>query len=235
MRTLSTRWGLLLCAAAAWLAAAPAPAATTFNIVPLDLGDGYRVSGTLTTDGTIGALAPANFTAWNIEAALTSVLARYTPSNTKAQILGRGSRVGRQPHRRRRARRLDRRRLAALPLAQRLHRPLGAAGPIAASSSPSGGTGVLCGWRRVRFPPAQGSLLDASSDVAAKESAPGSSVFDLVPLAFGGGVTMSGNDHHGRAAGRRLRDQGLGHRGDRGHRGASSTGAIVASPSCGAS
>ncbi|MEM1168336.1 MAG: PEP-CTERM sorting domain-containing protein [Cyanobacteria bacterium P01_H01_bin.35] len=40
--------------------------AATFNITPLDFGDGFVATGTITTDDTIGALTADNLTSWNI-------------------------------------------------------------------------------------------------------------------------------------------------------------------------
>ncbi|MGB3507978.1 MAG: PEP-CTERM sorting domain-containing protein, partial [Microcoleaceae cyanobacterium] len=40
--------------------------AMTFNLTPLDFGDGFKASGTITTDGTIGALTGDNLASWNV-------------------------------------------------------------------------------------------------------------------------------------------------------------------------
>ena len=65
----------------ALLCAACAPAAATdFNIVSLPLGGGLSLSGTFSTDGTIGVLQPANFTAWHVVIRSSTTLA-YTPLN----------------------------------------------------------------------------------------------------------------------------------------------------------
>jgi hypothetical protein len=59
---------------AALLAAGPRPAAAgLYQLTPLDLGSGVSVTGTVATDGTIGALSAGNFTAWNITVTLTTV------------------------------------------------------------------------------------------------------------------------------------------------------------------
>jgi len=40
--------------------------ATQFHLAPRDLGAGYRLMGSITTDGTLGALGGANLMAWNL-------------------------------------------------------------------------------------------------------------------------------------------------------------------------
>lgn len=40
--------------------------ATRFNLVPLDLGSGWSMGGTVDTDGTVGTLGAANIASWNI-------------------------------------------------------------------------------------------------------------------------------------------------------------------------
>lgn len=40
--------------------------ATEFQVVPLDLGSGFTLSGTISTDGTTGSLSASNINAWNI-------------------------------------------------------------------------------------------------------------------------------------------------------------------------
>jgi len=55
---------------------------TDFTLVPLDLGSGYSVAGTISTDGTVGPLRGSNLTNWDIVVTQASDLAVYTPANT---------------------------------------------------------------------------------------------------------------------------------------------------------
>lgn len=47
-------------------------AATTFRLTPIHLGNGYVVTGTIETDGSIGYLTPAKFTKWKITVTQTT-------------------------------------------------------------------------------------------------------------------------------------------------------------------
>ena len=49
-----------ICLAAAHLSA------TEFQVTPLDLGSGFTLTGTISTDGTVGSLNATNITAWNV-------------------------------------------------------------------------------------------------------------------------------------------------------------------------
>jgi hypothetical protein len=55
---------------------------STFNLVSPVFGDGVTISGTVTTDGTIGSLSAANFTQWNIVVKQT-VDTVFTPANSR--------------------------------------------------------------------------------------------------------------------------------------------------------
>ena len=46
--------------------------ATTFTLKPIKLTNGWQVTGTITTDGTVGPLAPANITNWNLQVVQTT-------------------------------------------------------------------------------------------------------------------------------------------------------------------
>ncbi len=187
MRTLSTRWGLLLCAAAAWLAAAPAPAATTFNIVPLDLGTLQSLRHP--HHGRHDRCARACELHGLEHRGGTHFRARPLHAlEHEGPILGRAASGGSLT-------------VAAAPDASTDGGSLLFRSPSVfidlwaqpadfTSSSPSGGQASYAAGAAFDFLPLR--QPDGSSYVAAKESAPGSSVFDLVPLAFGGGVTMSG-------------------------------------------
>lgn len=65
----------LVCAVAA--SAAP----LTLRLKPLALSNGWTVTGTITTDGTVGPLLPANVTAWNLSVVQTSDLV-WTQTNS---------------------------------------------------------------------------------------------------------------------------------------------------------
>ena len=54
--------------------------ATTFQLQPRDLGAGFSFAGTLTTDGTVGALDAGNVLAWDIVVTQTAEI-HYTPQN----------------------------------------------------------------------------------------------------------------------------------------------------------
>jgi len=54
--------------------------ATEFQIESIALPGGISIFGTLTTDGTIGPLTAANFTAWNVTVRQTTVY-RFDPTN----------------------------------------------------------------------------------------------------------------------------------------------------------
>lgn len=67
---------------AASLAAGLRPAAATqFRISPIDLGSGMTISGTITTDGSIGPLSGANITSWNLTVTTVTDIV-YTTANT---------------------------------------------------------------------------------------------------------------------------------------------------------
>ena len=53
-----TLFALLLCS--------PSWADLRYDLVPRDLADGYHVSGSITTDGTLGQLSPANFVSFDV-------------------------------------------------------------------------------------------------------------------------------------------------------------------------
>ena len=54
---------------------------TVFNLTPTTLSNGWTVSGTVTTDGTIGYLAPANITDWNLKIVQTTDMV-WTQANS---------------------------------------------------------------------------------------------------------------------------------------------------------
>lgn len=71
---------VLLCLAAA----AGAAQATDFQITPIKVPGGTVIFGTLSTDGTLGALTPANLTAWNI-VVRTTTSTIFDPSHPGGQ------------------------------------------------------------------------------------------------------------------------------------------------------
>ncbi len=55
--------------------------ATTFQVSPLDLGSGFTLSGTISTDGATGVLTGADVTAWSLKVtSITDIV--YTHANT---------------------------------------------------------------------------------------------------------------------------------------------------------
>ena len=51
---------------------AASAAQTVFKLKPMVLTNGWTVTGTITTDGTVGLLAPANIVAWNLKVVQTT-------------------------------------------------------------------------------------------------------------------------------------------------------------------
>ncbi len=47
---------------------------TVFNLTPIPLTNGWKVTGTITTDGTVGALGAANIVDWNLKVVQTTDL-----------------------------------------------------------------------------------------------------------------------------------------------------------------
>jgi hypothetical protein len=168
--------------------ALPAGAATTFNVSPLDLGDGYTVSGTVTTDGATGALVRADLTAWNLRVTHVERLATYTPANTVRDLVGIGLSGGTLT-------------VATSPdgtsdggqLQFRLPSPFvdlyAQIADFTLSSHPGGQASFAWGS-------ASGSLAlgqpNGTSYVAGTQRPADPLVFDLVTLDFGAGVTLSG-------------------------------------------
>lgn len=69
------------------LAAATLAQASTFMLAPRDLGDGFSFSGTISTDGTVGALSAANITGWSLTVVSVSDTF-YTSGNTSNRSSG---------------------------------------------------------------------------------------------------------------------------------------------------
>lgn len=189
---MTTRISLLEPLAGAILAIAtialPAGAATTFNVTPLDLGDGYTVSGTVTTDGATGALAPADFTAWSLRVTHVERLATYTPANTAQDVVDIGFSGGKLT-------------VATSPdgasdggrLQFRSPSPfvdLYAQIADFTLSSPPGGQASFA-WGSASGFLALGQP-NGTSYVAGTQRPTDPLVFDLVTLDFGAGVTLSG-------------------------------------------
>lgn len=87
MRTRTSLHTLLVAVSLAALAGTTTRAADlTFRIAPIDLGDGYSIGGSITTDGTIGNLTGANITRWNVAVESSTNLATYTHLNTHANL-----------------------------------------------------------------------------------------------------------------------------------------------------
>lgn len=58
-----------------------APGSTVFKLVPVDFPSGTVLSGSITTDGSTGAISAAQITDWKINATETTEV-RYTPANS---------------------------------------------------------------------------------------------------------------------------------------------------------
>lgn len=87
MHTRTPRRTLLVAISLVALAGTTTRAAElTFRIATIDLGDGYSIGGSITTDGTIGALTGANITRWNVAVESSTNLATYTHLNTNAHL-----------------------------------------------------------------------------------------------------------------------------------------------------
>lgn len=72
---------LMTFAAALWLAAAAGSAgATDFQVTPIKVPGGTVIFGTVSTDGTVGVLTPANLTSWNIVVRTTTTVT-FDPSH----------------------------------------------------------------------------------------------------------------------------------------------------------
>ena len=54
---------------------------TVFNLIPINLSNGWSVSGTVTTDGTTGYLSPANILDWNLKIVQTTDMV-WTQTNS---------------------------------------------------------------------------------------------------------------------------------------------------------
>jgi hypothetical protein len=73
----------LMLATVFFLAITAGASGTTFKLAPIHMDNGYVVTGTVDTDGTIGFLTPANFVKWNIVVTQTTDLV-FTEKNTSA-------------------------------------------------------------------------------------------------------------------------------------------------------
>jgi hypothetical protein len=62
--------------------------ATVFNLKPIPLTNGWKVTGTITTDGTVGALAAANILDWNLKVVQTSDFFWTEKDSSDANISG---------------------------------------------------------------------------------------------------------------------------------------------------
>src|SRR5947209_3276666 len=56
---------------------------TTFKLRPVNLGNGYMITGTIATDGTVGYLSASNFVKWNISVTQTTDMV-FDETNTTA-------------------------------------------------------------------------------------------------------------------------------------------------------
>lgn len=65
-------WKLLSVVALLALSIAASAAPVTFKLKPVKLTNGWALTGTITTDGTVGSLSPANITNWNLQLVQTT-------------------------------------------------------------------------------------------------------------------------------------------------------------------
>lgn len=160
--------------------------ATTFQVTPLDLGSGFSLTGSITTDGTLGALSSTNVTGWQFTVSeVTDTF--YTKANT-VNVSNLVEATGNQ-----------------------LRVPASADGTVDGGTlSFSGGrryavqvadfTGPNAAGGQAYY--VNGGAFDAvplsqppgATYVAATAASAGGSVFDLKPIAFAGGITtMTGS------------------------------------------
>jgi hypothetical protein len=182
--------GLILGMPIASLMMANPATASIFNLTPLELGNGLTVSGTVTTNGTIGNLSASNFTAWNITVQSVNEIV-YNKTNSPSAI---SSLVSVTPDRQKIT-------VATSPdgfedggtLEFFRRRPDIYSVGLANFTSPflPGGQAFYVNGGNFDFLPL--NQPDATDYVAAQASSPGSNIFNLVPLYFQDGITtMSG-------------------------------------------
>jgi len=70
------------------LAISASAAQTVFNLRPINLTNGWRVTGTITTDGTTGVLAPANILSWDLKVVQTTDMVWTDKDSTALNISG---------------------------------------------------------------------------------------------------------------------------------------------------
>lgn len=179
-------YGIAACAAL--LAGASQAHALAFDIRPIDFGNGIVASGTINTTGN-----SAMIDGWNISVTMTEQLARYRPANTGLRnvSLASVSADGQQ---------LD---VATSPdsaggadggtLGFRAPNPFMDLGvwlaDFSAGALPGGQSQYLAGAAFDIVPLGQ---ADGTRWLAATARAGGANLFDLVPIDFGGGVTVHG-------------------------------------------
>jgi hypothetical protein len=189
--TRSTELGLLtpmLLTAACLLLPATNVSGTSFRLTPVDLGGGYSITGSVTTDGTLGDLGPGNFTSWKITVrSLTEVF--YTPANTPGAGLtdvftdGQRMTVATSPDGL----------LDGGSLAFRAANPQAHFGVIVADFGGAfiaGGTALYVNGADFQYLPL--NQHNGLQYAVAQAQAPGSGVYNLRPINFGGGVSLSG-------------------------------------------
>lgn len=159
--------------------------AATFELTPIDFGDGVEVTGRVTTDGSTGPLTEANFLSWRIQVTSTTEFA-FTPANTSASISevfsdGQGISVITAPDPFTDGGSLAFR--GGVRFATQL-------ADFTTNSLPGGEAffvnGAAFGYSSLNQP-------DNSTYLAATPRSGEMNVFDLVPLDFGDGLTMTGS------------------------------------------
>lgn len=171
------------------LAAASAPAvlAAPLSIRPIDFGSGMVASGTIVTDDATGGIVD-----WSLAVRTTTRLAHYTKSNTRALVVdqtsvsvdGKQLRVATSP---------DPATMDGGQLFFRSPNPFQDFGALLADfTGPSALGGQAMYMAGGVFDFLSLGAPDASQYTVATRTALASSTFALQPLAFTGGVTLSG-------------------------------------------
>lgn len=82
-------FGITILVTSLFLALSPcAVSQVVINLKPIDLTNGWRVTGTITTDGTVGAIAPNNILDWNLKVVQTTDMAWTEKNSTSLYISG---------------------------------------------------------------------------------------------------------------------------------------------------
>lgn len=173
-------------------ATAPTARATTLRINPLDLGNGITVAGHIDVDGTIGPLTTANVTGWSVTVTQSTDLAVYDSATAPVASLALVSVapdgrmiVPTSPDGASDGGRLGFGLPPVNPPPEFGVRLADFGGPFAAGGEAFFQNGAAFGYLPLDQP-------DGVDYTAAQARGPGSSVFDVTPLDFGGGIVLTG-------------------------------------------